>query len=240
MDIHSQKFDVSLSFAGEDRKYVNEVAQQLVDLGFSVFYDKYFEIELIGLELVSTLRDIYGQRSRYSAVFISDHYLHKRWTERVEWEAILDKSTLTSRSFIIPIKLDESWLPGLPSSYGYIDACQLPPESVARKISQKLGTPTINVESDAELFTLLASDFHLVWQFMQEFRDAPNRWMATFRKDPIDIEVLEKFGQELVQYDLATVDSSLNGDGDYWVDINLTDRGIRFMSHLRQNLVPNW
>ena len=52
------KYDVALSFAGEDRAYVEEVAQTLRTLGVSVFYDKFEEAELWGKDLKSHLHDI--------------------------------------------------------------------------------------------------------------------------------------------------------------------------------------
>jgi hypothetical protein len=39
-------YDVALSFAGEDREYVNQVAGVLNELGIRVFYDKYEQVDL--------------------------------------------------------------------------------------------------------------------------------------------------------------------------------------------------
>ncbi|MGP8049154.1 MAG: hypothetical protein ACLPYB_00960 [Desulfobaccales bacterium] len=41
MTTEEKQFDVALSFAGEDRKYVEEVASNLRKMGIKVFYDKY-------------------------------------------------------------------------------------------------------------------------------------------------------------------------------------------------------
>ena len=41
-------FDIALSFAGEDRKYVEEVADILKKMGFRIFYDKYETVTLLG------------------------------------------------------------------------------------------------------------------------------------------------------------------------------------------------
>ena len=43
-----QKYHVALSFAGEDRKYVERVATQLVSEGVTVFYDKFEEAYVVG------------------------------------------------------------------------------------------------------------------------------------------------------------------------------------------------
>jgi hypothetical protein len=48
------QYDVCLSFAGEDRAYVKQVADALNVKGVRVFYDKYETAELWGKELYPT------------------------------------------------------------------------------------------------------------------------------------------------------------------------------------------
>ncbi len=48
-------YDVTLSFAGEDRPYVEQVAHSLRELGIKVFYDKYYEADLWGKNLYTHL-----------------------------------------------------------------------------------------------------------------------------------------------------------------------------------------
>ncbi len=67
-------FDVALSFAGEDRAYVEEVANVLRAMGLRVFYDKYERVSLWGKDLYTHLREIYFNRARYTVLFISKHY----------------------------------------------------------------------------------------------------------------------------------------------------------------------
>jgi hypothetical protein len=61
-------YDVALSFAGEDRVYVEEVANILHQLGVKVFYDKYEEVDLWGKNLYTHLDDVYRKKSRYCIV----------------------------------------------------------------------------------------------------------------------------------------------------------------------------
>jgi TIR domain len=42
----SREYDVALSFAGEDREYVEAVASSLQQAGVSVYYDRYEEAVL--------------------------------------------------------------------------------------------------------------------------------------------------------------------------------------------------
>jgi hypothetical protein len=73
-------YDVALSFAGEDRSYVEQVAEILHSIGIKVFYDRYVEGELWGKDLYTHLDDVYRNKCRYCVMFISQHYKEKLWT----------------------------------------------------------------------------------------------------------------------------------------------------------------
>ena len=55
MGTDMKKYKVALSFAGEDRDYVEKVASQLVAEGVTVFYDKFEEATLWGKNLFTHL-----------------------------------------------------------------------------------------------------------------------------------------------------------------------------------------
>ena len=65
------KYDVALSFAGEDRKYVEEVALFLKKKNIAVFYDYFEEETLWGKNLISYLEEIYTHKSKYCVIFIN-------------------------------------------------------------------------------------------------------------------------------------------------------------------------
>ncbi len=64
-------YDVALSFAGEDREYVEDVATFLKDVGIKVFYDKFEADNLWGKNLYDHLQDIYKNKANYTILFIS-------------------------------------------------------------------------------------------------------------------------------------------------------------------------
>jgi len=70
-------YDIVLSFAGEDRAYVEQVADYLDRQGIIVFYDKYERAELWGTNLIERLDRIYQHEGRYCVMFISQHYADK-------------------------------------------------------------------------------------------------------------------------------------------------------------------
>ena len=54
-----REFDIALSFAGENRDYVDQIANLLRDSGVKVFYDLFEEANLWGKNLYDYLSDIY-------------------------------------------------------------------------------------------------------------------------------------------------------------------------------------
>jgi len=73
-------FDVALSFAGEDRAYVEKVANYLKEKSIRVFYDKYEKTMLWGKDLYVHLDEVYQKKARYCVMFLSRHYAEKLWT----------------------------------------------------------------------------------------------------------------------------------------------------------------
>ena len=78
--IRTRTFDVSLSFAGEDRGYVEQIAIKLKTMGLNVFYDQFYSCELWGEDLFELLDDVYRKQSRYVIIFASSNYAGKLWT----------------------------------------------------------------------------------------------------------------------------------------------------------------
>jgi hypothetical protein len=90
------RYDVALSFAGEQRAYVEQVARSLKDVGVKVFYDDYEKVSLWGKDLYTHLDYVYRQASRYCVVFISKDYATKVWTNHERARAL--KRTPWSRT----------------------------------------------------------------------------------------------------------------------------------------------
>lgn len=78
-DCKEFKYDVVLSFAGEDRKYVEKVAKYLFNSGVKVFYDIYEDVDLWGKDLYQHLDDVYQNKAKYAVIFVSEAYGKKLW-----------------------------------------------------------------------------------------------------------------------------------------------------------------
>ena len=137
-DENSLQYDVCLSFAGEDRDYVRAVAEQLRQRGIRVFYDEYEQVQLWGKDLYTHLDDVYRNAARYCVLFVSEHYARKLWTnhERASAQA---RALSENQEYILPARLDDTDLPGLRPTVGYVDLRNLSPGDLVDLISRKIG-----------------------------------------------------------------------------------------------------
>lgn len=136
-------YDVVLSFAGEDRKYVEECAEILTALGIKVFYDSYEQNELWGKDLYTFLADIYSNKAKYAIVFVSKYYEKKRWTKH-EFKFISERIFKSDTEYLLPVLLDDTKLSGIPETQGYL--ADKTPYEVAALFAKKL-----NKDIDIEL-----------------------------------------------------------------------------------------
>lgn len=111
---------MALSFAGEDRPVVNELAFALVGEGVRVFYDDYEQAELWGKDLYQHLQGVYRDRAQYCVVFVSEAYAKKLWP-RHELKQAQARAFSESQEYILPVRLDDTEVPGLNATVGYID-----------------------------------------------------------------------------------------------------------------------
>lgn len=136
-------YDVVLSFAGEDREYVEECADILTALGIKVFYDSYEQDVLWGKDLYTFLADIYSNKARYAIVFISQHYVKKCWTKH-EFKFINERMFNSETEYLLPVFLDDTKLCGIPETQGHLT--NKTPYEVAVMFAKK-----INKDIDVEL-----------------------------------------------------------------------------------------
>lgn len=132
------KYHVALSFAGEDRAYVEKVALQLQAEGVDVFYDKFEEANLWGKDLYTHLSNVYQNMAMFTVMFVSDAYHTKLWTNH-ERKSAQARAFADSSEYILPAFFDESIeVPGLLKTTGYISLASKTPEQLADLIVQKL------------------------------------------------------------------------------------------------------
>jgi hypothetical protein len=137
MDDADYQYDVAVSFAGEDRNLVEQVVQRLHDAGVKVFYDQDQSASLWGENLVDFLHTIYSSHARYAVIFVSHHYAEKKWP-RHERRSAQESAFYQESPYILPVRLDDTDLPGLPSTIGYIDARVVGVDGISNAVVAKL------------------------------------------------------------------------------------------------------
>jgi len=131
------EYDVALSFAGEDRAIAEKFARLLIANNIIVFYD---ELESAGSprkDMVLHLAEIYRTKARYCVLFISKFYPLEKWTE-AERTSAQDHALRDANEYFLPVRLDDTEVPGIHATTGYRDLRQDSMESVANLIEQKL------------------------------------------------------------------------------------------------------
>lgn len=116
----NKNFDFLFSFAGEDRKEVEEIKIEL-SKKYKIFYDQDMQSELLGKDLYRYLRNRYKFEGKYVVCFLSKSYYKKEWTN-LEFSAIKERLMMTffSSNFLIPILLDDTPITeDIPHFIGY-------------------------------------------------------------------------------------------------------------------------
>jgi TIR domain len=130
-------YDVALSFAGEDRAYVQQIATELQLRGVRIFYDEFAAAQLWGNDLYVLLDEVHRKRARFTVVFVSRYYASKPWT-RHEHQSAQARALTEVGPYLLPVRLDDSELPGLRPTVGYVDARNTSVERLVWLIEQKL------------------------------------------------------------------------------------------------------
>ena len=135
----TQRFRIALSFPGEHRDFVEQVATRLADrVGRDrVLYDKYYEAEFARPDLDAYLQRLYHDESELIAVFLCADYARKDWCG-LEWRAIRDLIKKRQASTIMPLRVDNTEIPGLFSTDGYVWIGGRSPQEIADLILQRL------------------------------------------------------------------------------------------------------
>ncbi len=130
-------YHLALSFAGEDRAIADKIAYKLSESNYSVFYDDYEKDELWGKDLYIYLNDLYSKRARYCLMVISENYRNKLWTNH-ERRAAQAKAFKQNEEYILPLRLDNTEIPGLNDTIGYVDYNKIEFEDLISLIKRKL------------------------------------------------------------------------------------------------------
>lgn len=145
----SREFDLAFSFAGEDREVVQQLAEILRAEGVKVFYDEFFKGDLWGKDLYQHMQRVYKDGCHYCVVFVSKAYLQKSWAKH-ELKQAQARAFEQDSEYLLPLRIDDSVLPGLNATVGYLDLRTTPVAEIAKILLAKLGRKPTEFSSSNE------------------------------------------------------------------------------------------
>ncbi len=133
--VSKKRFRIALSFPGERRSFVEQVAVHLETVigRAQLLYDKYHESEFARVDLDTYLQKLYHDESELIAIFLCAHYERKEWCG-LEWRSLRDLIKQRSGEAIMPLRFDNTSVSGLFSIDGYIEIGNRLPKEIAECI----------------------------------------------------------------------------------------------------------
>lgn len=151
--------DFAISFAGSERHLAERLGALLTERGAVVFIDSSFRSNLWGRRIDREFEWFFGPGTKYFVPIISQSYTDRQWAQ-YEWDvAIREEKKRAPQEFILPIRLDDTLIPGLPSTIGYVDLRKHEIDDVANLLFEKLrGAARTKVVYWVATFGLLIED----------------------------------------------------------------------------------
>ena len=134
----TEHHDVAISFAGQQRDLAESIAQALRRESISVFYDEFEKATLWGRNLHDHLQDEY-QQATFCVMIISKEYESEVWPNH-ERKAAQARAMRESREYILPIRVDDTAIPGLLETVGYVPYPQTSVEEIVEMVRAKLNS----------------------------------------------------------------------------------------------------
>lgn len=132
------RFDVAITVAGPQREIAEAVAVALRKRGLTVFYDRFYTEALWGVNLADCFDQIFRMRSRYCLMFVSRDYARREWTNHERQMAIARAISERGNAYILPVQLDDTVLPGLPPTIGYLPLADYETKEIVALVVKKV------------------------------------------------------------------------------------------------------
>lgn len=129
-------YDIALSFAGEQRGYVSDLARKMRALNLKVFYSPWENASLWGTDLKKQLTERYIESSKFVVAVFSKEYIKKFWT-KFEFEH-LRKRLEGDESSVLGIATDGIIPDDWPTNRECVHASDYSTEEIATMMKSKL------------------------------------------------------------------------------------------------------
>ncbi|HEX7307237.1 toll/interleukin-1 receptor domain-containing protein [Lentzea sp.] len=134
------EYDIAVSFAGEQRDYVERTVEAAKAAGLRVFYDRDMTVEWWGKNVLVEQRKVYGSRTRFFVPFISTEYLEKPYP-RDELDAAMLTAVKQGNGYILPVLMGDVVVPPelLHPHVVYLRSDGYTPERLADALCERVG-----------------------------------------------------------------------------------------------------
>ncbi|MEX1014003.1 MAG: TIR domain-containing protein [Candidatus Paceibacterota bacterium] len=168
------QYNIAISFAGEDRPIAEKIASGLRSKDLIVFYDEYEQANLWGKDLYQHLSEVYSEKAEYCIILISEYYIKKNWT-KLELRSAQERAFKENREYILPVRLDDTKVPGLSDTIGYLNLNNVGVDGVIdatlQKIGKKEGSLSKSVKPDSSKNNQHSFGSPRMPDFKKEFTD---------------------------------------------------------------------
>jgi hypothetical protein len=129
-------YDVCLSFPGEHRDYVRLVYEALALRGIECFFDEPHQVELWGQDLAERFDQVFRNEAQFCVAFVSEEWVRRAWPTHERRSALA--RMLQEPGYLLPVRFDDTEVPGMSPTIGYLDGTALEPQELAELIVKKV------------------------------------------------------------------------------------------------------
>jgi hypothetical protein len=160
-------YDFAVSYASEQREYVEKFVQFLKTKKYRIYYDREEQAKMTGKLLHEELSEIYSKGSKVRVIFLSKEYVEK-YVTRFEFDIIIAESVYEKHKMFI-FKFDDIQLPGLNRNMVYSSINEFPyPEDYAQLLIAAIKNKTF-LKSENLFIRMESLLKRLFYDFCQQY-----------------------------------------------------------------------
>ncbi|MEU5290465.1 TIR domain-containing protein [Streptomyces umbrinus] len=171
-------YDLAVSFAGEQRPYVEQVVEACKGRQLTVMYDRDQSIHLWGRNLITGFRGAYnGSQARYVAPFLSREYLAKPYPMD-EFRAMLVPAIENPDDYLLPVTFGDVVVPPelLSPAVGLLRCEDYTPQALAQAFEQRIRGSVTTVPPSLRMPVTTPHAFSKYRELEQSFRFLTERF----------------------------------------------------------------
>jgi TIR domain len=153
------RYHVAISYASEDSAFARTLADYLRGRGLEIFFAEFSPERLLGEDLQLEFQKIFMTEAERAVIVVSKNYVNKVWP-LTEFAAVRAAILVRQQqNYLIPIRLDDSTLPGLLPQIGYADGSVVTAAEIGATIIAK-AWPELRLQKAYEIASPRSASEH--------------------------------------------------------------------------------